>query len=81
MSCSCERTYDSPFIIRSEKFSKVVKKLREFFFKKNFIEVHTQNRLSILAAYKLPENVAIFEYAGKIWPLFQTSEMWLEYKI
>ncbi len=60
MSCSCERTYDSPLIIQSEKFSKVVKKLREFFLEKNFIEVHAQNRLSILAACEQHENVDTF---------------------
>tara|TARA_B100001778_G_scaffold296631_1_gene269611 strand:+ start:46 stop:906 length:861 start_codon:yes stop_codon:yes gene_type:complete len=81
MSCSCERTYDSPLIIQSEKFSKVVKKLREFFLEKNFIEVHAQNRLSILAACEDPFNVATFEYAGKVWPLVQTGQMWLEYEI
>ena len=81
MSCSCERTYDSPLIIQSEKFSKVVKKLREFFLEKNFIEVHAQNRLSILSACEDPFNVATFEYAGKVWPLVQTGQMWLEYEI
>ena len=81
MSCSCEKTYDSSLIISSEKFSKVVKKLREFFLEKNFIEVHTQNRLSILAACEDPFNVATFEYAGKVWPLVQTGQMWLEYEI
>jgi len=81
MSCSCERTYDSPLIIQSEKFSKVVKKLREFFLEKNFVEVHAQNRLSILAACEDPFNVATFEYAGKVWPLVQTGQMWLEYEI
>ncbi len=81
MSCSCERTYESPLIIQSEKFSKVVKKLREFFLEKNFIEVHAQNRLSILAACEDPFNVATFQYAGKVWPLVQTGQMWLEYEI
>ena len=81
MSYSCEKTYQSPLIINSEKFSKVVKKLREFFLEKNFIEVHSQNRLSILAACEDPFNVATFEYAGKVWPLVQTGQMWLEYEI
>ena len=81
MSDSCERIYDSSLIIDSEKFNNVVKKLREFFLKKNFIEVHTQNRLSILAACEDPFNVATFEYAGKVWPLVQTGQMWLEYEI
>jgi aspartyl/asparaginyl-tRNA synthetase len=81
MTTTCEACYNSPLIIESEKFSKVVKKLREFFLAKNFIEVHTQNRLSILAACEDPFNVATFEYAGKVWPLVQTGQMWLEYEI
>tara|TARA_Y100000389_G_scaffold198859_1_gene236145 strand:+ start:439 stop:1299 length:861 start_codon:yes stop_codon:yes gene_type:complete len=81
MSCSVERTYESPLIIHSEQFNKVVKKLREFFLSKNFVEVHAQNRLSILAACEDPFNVATFEYAGRVWPLVQTGQMWLEYEI
>ena len=81
MTTTCEACYNSPLIIESEKFSKVVKKLREFFLAKDFVEVHAQNRLSILAACEDPFNVATFEYAGKVWPLVQTGQMWLEYEI
>ena len=49
--------YNSNLIINSEKFNQVVKKLRTFFWSKNFVEVHTQNRLSILAACEDPFNV------------------------
>jgi aspartyl/asparaginyl-tRNA synthetase len=73
--------YDSGLIIDSEKFNKVVKKLREFFLARDFVEVHTQNRLSILAACEDPFNVQTFEYAGETWPLIQTGQMWLEYEI
>ena len=59
-------------------FSSTVKKLREFFYKKGFIEVHTQDRLSILAACEDPTTVATYEYAGQTWPLPQTGQMWLE---
>lgn len=76
-----DRCYDSGLIIDSVKFNKVVKKLRDFFWSKNFIEVHTQNRLSILAACEDPFNVQTFDYAGKTWPLVQTGQMWLEYEI
>ena len=76
-----EKCYNSGLIIDSEKFDKVVKKLREFFWSKNFIEVHTQNRLSILAACEDPFNVQTFQYTGKVWPLVQTGQMWLEYEI
>ena len=47
MSCSSERTYESPLIIQSEKFSKVVKKLREFFLEKNFIDELYQLELNL----------------------------------
>ena len=75
------KCYQSGLIIDSQKFNKVVKKLREFFWSKNFLEVHTQNRLSILAACEDPFNVQTFNYTGKVWPLVQTGQMWLEYEI
>jgi aspartyl/asparaginyl-tRNA synthetase len=78
MSSGC---YNSGLIIDSVKFNKVISKLREFFLAKNFIEVHTQNRLSILAACEDPFNVQTFQYTGKVWPLVQTGQMWLEYEI
>ena len=78
MSSGC---YNSGLIIDSVKFNKVINKLREFFLAKKFIEVHTQNRLSILAACEDPFNVQTFQYTGKVWPLVQTGQMWLEYEI
>ena len=90
-STTCEKTtvvdtlsdkaYDSPLIINSEKFNQVVTKLRNFFIDRNFIEVHTQNRLSILAACEDPFNVQMFNYNGRTWPLPQTGQMWLEYEL
>ena len=80
-SSSTKGVYNSGLIINSEKYNFVVSKLREFFLKKNFIEVHTQNRLSILAACEDPFNVQTFDYAGEKWPLVQTGQMWLEYEI
>jgi len=74
-------TYDSALIIDSNDFSTVVNKLRKFFLEKNFIEVHAQNRLSILAACEDPFNVQTYNYADKVWPLVQTGQMWLEYEI
>ena len=62
-------------------FSKVVNKLRDFFVGKGFREIHTQDRLSILAACEDPSTVATYEYAGEIWPLPQTGQMWLEYEL
>ena len=46
-----------------------------------FLEVSTQNRLSILAACEDPFNVGTFDYAGSCWPLPQTGQMWLEYEL
>ena len=62
-------------------FNKVVKKLRAFFDSKGFVEVHTQNRLSILAACEDPQTIATYEYNNNIWPLPQTGQMWLEYEL
>lgn len=62
-------------------FNKVVKKLRAFFDSKGFVEVHTQNRLSILAACEDPKTIATYEYSDQVWPLPQTGQMWLEYEI
>lgn len=75
------KPYCSPLIINSEDYNKVVSKLRDFFTKRGFIEVSTQNRLSILAACEDPFNVATFNYANNSWPLPQTGQMWLEYEI
>ena len=68
-------------LISPEKFTDVTTKLREFFFSKNFLEVHTQSRLSILAACEDPSTVSTFAYAGQVWPLPQTGQMWLEYEL
>jgi len=75
------KPYDSPLIINSEEYNKVVSKLRSFFSEMGFLEVSTQNRLSILAACEDPFNVACFKYANNTWPLPQTGQMWLEYEL
>ena len=80
-SSSSSGVYNSKLIIDSKEFTIVVKKLRDFFFSKNFVEAHPQNRLSILAACEDPFTVATFNYAGQIWPLPQTGQMWLEYEL
>lgn len=64
-----------------KSYDTVVKKLRTFFSNKGFVEVHTQDRLSILAACEDPSTVATFSYAGELWPLPQTGQMWLEYEL
>ena len=68
-------------IIDPKEYSDAVGLLRSFFLSKNFLEVHTQNRLSILAACEDPETVATYNYADNIWPLPQTGQMWLEYEL
>ena len=55
-------------LISPQKFTHAVGLLRSFFLDKGFEEVHTQNRLSILAACEDPFNVATYNYAGQVWP-------------
>lgn len=62
-------------------FHTVVNKLRQFFIERGFIEMHTQNRLSILSACEDPNTVSTFNYAKQVWPLPQTGQMWLEYEL
>jgi len=62
-------------------FSDVVNKLRHFCLQKGMCEVSTQDRLSILAACEDPDTVATYNYAGEVWPLPQTGQMWLEYEL
>jgi aspartyl/asparaginyl-tRNA synthetase len=68
-------------LINPQKFTEATTLLRSFFLAKGFQEVHTQNRLSILAACEDPTTVATYEYAGEVWPLPQTGQMWLEYEL
>ncbi|GMQ95543.1 MAG: hypothetical protein BMS9Abin13_663 [Patescibacteria group bacterium] len=62
-------------------FSAAVNILRSFFLKKGFVEVHTQDRLSILAACEDPTTIAVYQYNNTSWPLPQTGQMWLEYEL
>ncbi len=68
-------------IISPQDFTTTTKQLRTFFNDLGFLEVHTQNRLSILAACEDPTTVSTYDYAGQIWPLPQTGQMWLEYEL
>ena len=68
-------------LIDPKKYTDAVTELRSFFLSKNFYEVHTQNRLSILAACEDPETVATYNNGNNIWPLPQTGQMWLEYEL
>jgi aspartyl/asparaginyl-tRNA synthetase len=70
-----------PGIINSREFNSAVKKLRDFFQGKGWVEVHTQSRLSILAACEDPSTISTYNYSGQVWPLPQTGQMWLEYEL
>lgn len=62
-------------------FHQCVSRLRDFFLSRWYVEVHTQDRLSILAACEDPSTVATFEYEEQIRPLPQTWQMRLEYEL
>ncbi len=68
-------------LISPQDFTAVTHQMRSFFLEKGFLEVHTQNRLSILAACEDPTTVATYNYSDQIWPLPQTGQMWLEYEL
>ncbi len=68
-------------MINSKEFHVAVKRMREFFESRGFIEVHTQSRLSILAACEDPTTISTYNYGGQVWPLPQTGQMWLEYEL
>ena len=67
--------------LRTDDFNKVVTKMRDFCVSRGFLEVHTQSRLSILAACEDPQTLSTYNYAGQVWPLPQTGQMWLEYEL
>ena len=63
-----------------KNFDIAVNKLRKFFRDvKGFKEVHTQNKLSILAACEDPTTIATYNYDNRKWPMPQTGQMWLEH--
>ncbi len=65
-------------MINPRKFSQVTNKMRSFFLERNYVEVHTQNMRSILAACEDPTTISTYQYSGEVWPLPQTGQMWLE---
>jgi aspartyl/asparaginyl-tRNA synthetase len=70
-----------PANIDPTEFHTTVKRMRAFFEGRGFIEVHTQSRLSILAACEDPTTISTYNYGGQVWPLPQTGQMWLEYEL
>jgi aspartyl/asparaginyl-tRNA synthetase len=65
-------------LVADADYDYVVSKLREFFKSRGFREVHSQSGRSILAACEDPETMTTYGYEGKLWPLPQTGQMWLE---
>ena len=65
-------------LIEPKDYDFTVTKLRDFFRSQGFVETPVQHRLSILAACEDPLTIATFNYAGNLWPLPQTGQMWLE---
>lgn len=63
---------------KAKQYHEMVQKMRDFFLKKNFIEVPTQPIFSILAACEDPFTVSTFKFNGILWPLKQTGQMDLE---
>ncbi len=61
-----------------KNYNILVKKLRDFFSDRDFIEVPTQSNLTILSACENPHSVSTFKYDNIIWPLPQTGQMILE---
>lgn len=68
-------------LINATDYDYTVTQLKGFFRDRGFVEVPVQHRLSILAACENPFNIATFNYAGQLWPLPQTGQMWLEYEL
>lgn len=62
-------------------YHETIAALRSFFLKRGFLEVDTQSRRSILAACEDPKTISTYEFAGMLWPLPQTGQMWLEYEL
>lgn len=72
-----KRVYEQK-MIEPQDFDKLLKKLRGFFMQNGYMETFPQPRLSILAACEDPKTVRGFNFAGDIWPLAQTNQIWLE---
>ncbi len=67
--------------MNSSTYSMMVENLRTFFLEKDFQEVPTQSRLSIMGACEDPRTVSTFVFDGQSWPLPQTGQMWLEHEL
>lgn len=68
-------------LIDPKDYHVAISLLREFFVDRGFVEVPVQSRLSILAACEDPRTIATFDYAGAVYPLPQTGQVWLEIEL
>jgi aspartyl/asparaginyl-tRNA synthetase len=68
-------------LVNPHEFHAISSSLRDFFKSRNLVEVPVQHRLSILAACEDVQTISTFEYAGNVYPLPQTGQMWLEYEL
>ena len=59
-------------LIVPRKFHAAVRSMRSFS-KKGFVEVRTQNALSILAACEDPETVSKYDYQGNVGPFHRLA--------
>ncbi|HTM06051.1 MAG TPA: amino acid--tRNA ligase-related protein [Patescibacteria group bacterium] len=64
-----------------KNYHETVQLLRSFFLSKDFLEVETQSRQSILAACEDPSTITSYSLQNQQWPLPQTGQMWLEYEL
>ena len=79
MSCLPPNTVGAN--IDPHEFNQVAEKLSSFFRGRGFVQSWTLSRTSILAACEDPATIATYEYAGTVYPLPQTGQMWLEHDI
>ena len=68
-------------MFETSQYDTVSAKMRDFFRSRQFLEVPTQSRLSILAACEDPKTISQFVFDGINYPLPQTGQMWLEYEL
>lgn len=64
-----------------KKYSILINLIRNFLNKLNFIELFTQNKLSILTICNDPKSMCTFNYGGYVWPLPQSGIIWLEHEL
>lgn len=68
-------------LIDAREYDFAINILRKVFRRLGFIEVPVQHRISILAACENPASIATYAYGGRVWPLPQTGQMWLEWEL